>query len=222
MTPEAPDRRAETLAAPAPPTVAADVRASVRRDIAAPLAVLRASMEAMAGQLTAQDPRGTVLGGALQQLVLLGQNVQALCDYAMPPELFPQACSLEELVRTTHAQLEPNAAARVALACEAGDSRAVVDGVVLARRIAHLVVTHMDELDEALIHASCSGGAPCLHVYVRKQNGRRDRDGGERGLARLLVERDAARMGVRLEEHPRGNAGFAFAFHLPTAAEARA
>lgn len=194
MTPPAPGARARDTRAEDSTRPTAEVRASIQRDIAAPLAVLRAAMESLSVELQdAPAPQGTV-DGALEQVVRLGQSVQGLVDYALPPALHPQSCSAEELLRSIHAQLEPCLAPRVTLACEDGAQRAVLDGAVLARRIAHLVAASAGDAHEALLRCRVDAGELELSLSIQRLTGH-GHPTWEDGLAGLLTQRDLERMG---------------------------
>jgi hypothetical protein len=176
----------------------AAVHATLRRDIAAPLAVLRASMEALSVDFDGEDPRGTILEGALEQIVLLGRNVHALVDFAMPPELHPLSCTLEELVRTAHDQLDTNTAQRVFLACEDGGAQARVDGALFTRSLNYLLSVLVGEADEAVLHASADAECLMISLLIHPRSGEGKgpvTHAQDQQLVLMLAERELERMG---------------------------
>ncbi len=173
------------------------MHATLRRDIAAPLAVLRASMEALSTDFECEDPRGVVLGGAVEQIVCLGRSIQALVDFAAPPELHLQRCSLEELARAAYTQLSEDVAARTSLAFEDADQLVQVDGPLLTRCLANLLGAYALVGTEALVH-TCSN-AEFLSIHVLIQGNSKNHTGEARDLVETLAKREIERMGGNLQ-----------------------
>ena len=184
-----------------------DVQGTIRRDIDAPLAVLRASMEALSVELGAEDPRGTILDGAVEQIVRLGRSVQALVDYAVPPPLHPQDCSLEELVRSCAAQLPEDLARSLYLVFEQRSASTTVDGPLLSRCLTYLVCATVGPRDEAVLHASAQGDSLEISLLIEPNTAHRAtrRETVQPALAQAddlvlaLAEREIVRMGGALE-----------------------
>ncbi|MFN0244935.1 MAG: hypothetical protein ACKVWV_18790 [Planctomycetota bacterium] len=116
-----------------------DLAEAVARGITLPLAALRASMECLARDLEGAATPPLVLRGALNEVIRMGKNVQALVDFTLPQPLHPFACSLEEIAQATLCALDAPSRARVLLASENGRAPLFVDGPVLSRSLAHLV-----------------------------------------------------------------------------------
>ena len=106
----------------------ADMPTAVAHGVRAPLAALRASMEALAGGFTAQDPRSLAVRGALEEVVRLGQEMQTLLDYALPLPLQPMSCSLREIVCSAVEGVAVSKRGGVWVALENRGSRLQVDG----------------------------------------------------------------------------------------------
>jgi two-component system sensor histidine kinase HydH len=184
-----------------------DMQGTIRRDIAAPLAVLRASMEALSDELGAEDPRGTVLDGAVEQIVRLGRSVQALVDYAVPPQLNPLDCTLEELVRSAVAQLPTELARSLYLVFEQSSASTKVDGPLLSRCLTHLVCATVGPRDEAVLHASADESSLHISLLIEPNSAHRatqretTQPAQEQAddLVLALAEREIERMGGTLE-----------------------
>ena len=103
-----------------------------------PLAALRASMESLARELPAGDPRTVQVHAALEEVVRLTRGVQDLVDFTAPREIKPQACNSDELLfSTTHMLPEASRSRmRLARACVANNLR--VDGPQLCQALRHL------------------------------------------------------------------------------------
>ena len=184
-----------------------DMQGTIRRDIDAPLAVLRASMEALSVELGAEDPRGTILDGAVEQIVRLGRSVQALVDYAVPPTLNPLDCSLEELVRASVAQLPTDLAESLYLVFEQRSASTRVDGPLLSRCLTHLVCACVGPRDEAVLHASADDATLEISLLIEPNTAHRatPRESSRPAQAQpddlvlVLAQREIERMGGTLE-----------------------
>jgi two-component system sensor histidine kinase HydH len=200
-----------------------DVQGTIRRDIDAPLAVLRASMEALSVELGAEDPRGTILDGAVEQIVRLGRSVQALVDYAVPPALHPLDCTLEELVRSCVAQLPEDLARSLYLVFEQRSASATVDGPLLSRCLTHLVCATVGPRDEAVLHASAREDSLEISLLIEPNTAHRatPRETGQPALAQAddlviaLAQREIERMGGALESTLLPSGSTRFVMRLP-------
>jgi len=184
-----------------------DMRATIRRDVATPLAVLRASMESLAKDFENQDPRETVLNGAVDQIVRLGRSIQALVDYAVPLPLHNLTCTLEELTRCSHGLLDAPVAAVIRVACEDGQAQTRVDGPLFTRSLAQLLSVAVDVGDEAVLHASAQAEWLKITLLVQprgnldtfEDEAKRTLAPDDEHLILALVEREITRMGGSLE-----------------------
>jgi len=208
-----------------------EIDAAVAEGVRAPLAALRASMESLSHAFQADDPRSLAVRGALEEVVRLGHEMQALLDYALPQIAQPLSCSLLEIACSARSALPSEQRAQVLLAIEDRRARLRVDGTLLSRSIARVLETALAEtrapvllrsrLDEgevvfALVHATppawgaLSSGTR-FHSAVT-------------ALGAELARRDVERMGGRftLRNHPGGSTVFEIRFPAELADEVRA
>ena len=178
-----------------------------------PLAALRATMESLTQELQQRGSGNPLqpmrLDGVMREVDRLGRNVRELCDFAAPPVPRPLSCSLEEIVLSARAQLEPELRQRVVVArCEPG-AALDVDGPLLSgclRRLLEnaleateevvLVVARRDEegasfsvIDDA--PSTLGPGWKPVPFHTTKPN--------HMGLGLALTQRDIALLGGRLE-----------------------
>jgi hypothetical protein len=180
-----------------------EISAAVAHGVRAPLAALRASMESLAHGFAAEDPRCLTVRGALDEVVRLGREMQALLDYALPQPAQPSSCSLREIVCSAMDALSAERRAEVLVAIEDRRTRLTVDGPLLSRSIARLLESAMaDAHSPALLRARIDGteavfalvqGAP---PPVRADTEFRLRSAVST-LGAVLARRDVERMGGR-------------------------
>lgn len=140
-----------TRAASSAEAFAPELSQAVASGISVPLSALRASMESLAHALDVDDPRASVLTGALDEVVRMGRNVQALLDLTHPPCLRPLDCTRDEIALGAVQSLGKERAARVLLAVENGDARLFVDGPLLSRSLSHLIETGLSETSHPVL-----------------------------------------------------------------------
>ncbi|MCC7011027.1 MAG: hypothetical protein IT454_00580 [Planctomycetes bacterium] len=113
-----------------------------------PLAALRAQMESLAGEFRADDPRQTQLRGALEHVLKLSRDVDALAQYASPRPLTPLDCTLDEILHSALRALRFEHSSRVKLANGTPGAHIVVDGPALADCLTRLLDNALSGPDE--------------------------------------------------------------------------
>jgi signal transduction histidine kinase len=103
-----------------------------------PLAALRASMESLAKDLPANDPRAEHVQAALEEVLRLSRGVQDLVEYAAPREIKSLACSSDELLFSTLRMLPQALRSRVRVARPSTTQNLRVDGPQLCIALRHL------------------------------------------------------------------------------------
>lgn len=116
-----------------------DMSTAVAHGVRAPLAALRASMEALVDRFNSGDPRSLAVRGALDEVVRLGHEMQTLLDYALPLPVQPLSCSLREIVCSAVDGLCPPRRPHVWIAVEDRRTRLEVDGPLLSRCLARVI-----------------------------------------------------------------------------------
>jgi hypothetical protein len=118
-----------------PPTAGVDAQAtlgqSLERVLGGPLAALRASIEALVGDLDEGDPRGRTLEGALAQVAHMTRDLRCLVDFAAPRPLAPLRCSFEEIARGVVGTLGADLCGRLQIAYPPRGAAFTVDGPLL-------------------------------------------------------------------------------------------
>lgn len=167
---------------------------AIANGISVPLSALRASMESLARGLVTGDPRATLLHGALDEVVRMGRNVQALLDIALPPPLRPLDCTLEEIAQGALQALGAQRATRVLLAIEDGRNRLFVDGPLLSSALSHVIEAGLCETSHpVLVSVRCSTGRCVFSVlYVAQPAAHAD------ASAPSAAPRSSARLGLEL------------------------
>jgi K+-sensing histidine kinase KdpD len=188
---------------------AADLGPAMRRIVGMPLSALRAAIEALRREVEASDPRGLVLEGALEQVLRLARDIDALAEYASPRPLAPLASSVEEILEAARGEVRPERRARVRLARPAQCEPIEVDSPLLSSALARLLECALDGSgEEVLLRARQEGertqftivGAASRCAFECSAPGRcaSPRE-AELSLGLMLARRDLERMGARLE-----------------------
>jgi len=174
-----------------------------------PLAALRASMESLAGDFRADDPRSKQLRGALDQVLKMSRDVDALVQLTAPRPLAPLVCSIDEVLYSALRALRFEQSARVKLANEAVGATIDADGPLLADCLRRLIDNALANLDEWLLLSARVEGREARFSIVEGVD-----DGSYRGhsfrempphrsaaleLGLALARRDLARMGGSLQ-----------------------
>ncbi|HVS17489.1 MAG TPA: hypothetical protein VMT18_02730 [Planctomycetota bacterium] len=178
---------------------------SLERVLGRPLAVLRASIEALLSELGTGDPRGTTLAGALAQVTRMTRDLQSLVEYTAPRPLAPLRCTVEEIARGVVAMLGSEHRERLQLAHPGRGDALDVDGPLLVTCLASLAQGALESAPgNVLLRARNEGGhthftlvrADAGEVYA-PEAAELDPSESDASLAvRLTVaRRDIARMG---------------------------
>jgi K+-sensing histidine kinase KdpD len=179
-----------------------DLPSAVGHAVRAPLAALRASMEALARSVDAGDRRHLAARGALDEIVRLGHELQTLLDYALPLPVQPISCSLREIVCSAVEGLGPRRRAEVLTAIEDRRARLEVDGPLLSRSLTRLLEPGPGTTPApALLHARLDS-SQAVFTVVHGPTAPETAHGTDlRGttaasvLGLLLARRDVERMG---------------------------
>jgi len=182
-----------------------------------PLAALRASMETLASEFRADDPRATQLNGALEQVLKMSRDVDALMHFAAPRPLAPLSCSFDEILHSALRRQRFEHASRVRLASSNSDEPLVVDGPLLADCLARLLENALSNTDDWIL-LSARRELDWMHFGVvlgvddRRREAERMHGLTLNRIAALelgltLAQRDVKRMNARLDisHTPLGN-----------------
>jgi K+-sensing histidine kinase KdpD len=195
----------------------AELSDAIASGICVPLSALRASMESLARGLDARDPRATLLASALDEVVRMGRNVQALLDIALPPPLRPLDCTLEEIAHAALQSIGPDQRARVLLAVESGRARLFVDGPCLSTTLSHLIESGLCETSHPVLVSARSSGGGCMFSIVsvaRTASQTTTRSSPRLGLE--LARRQIQRLGGDLSLHCTLHDQVMWLVHLPS------
>lgn len=196
-----------------------EMKAAVRDEIGAPLAALRAALEGLAGGHHDEAPPFEQLESALRELLRVDRNIDALIDYAMPPELRLRRCNIEELVRSAQRALPVQIAARVEVAIE--EPRGVVrtDGPLLSRCLGYLITANVSSIDRALLRAHVEEGFAVFTLSCEVHAGPRSQripSGPEdASLVLVFAERELGRLGGELDSKLTSSGALRITVRLP-------
>lgn len=200
-----------------PPPTRPELGLSMTKILRNPLLALRASMESLATELGASDPRAVAVKHALEQVLEMSRGVETLVTYASPRTVRPQRCSIAEIVQSARRGLRFDQAARVEVVDQTQQGFVTVDPGLLAGSLhcllAHALATSGDSVllsarrDEGRVTFAIVEQAPCDSFDALSRS---DLPPGEVAAAKLGFEiafRDIARIGGRLtaERTPHGN-----------------
>lgn len=193
-----------TSSAPAQPASAPDLGLTMTQILRNPLSTLRASMETLASEFRADDPRSLKLSGALEQVLAMSRDVEALLQLTAPRPLAPLTCSVDEIIESALRRQGFENRARVRIARPKSASTLRVDGPLLADCLARLVEHALATNGENVLLSTTreeqrtrfSIVADALPTPSAEQPAQR-RAALELGFA--LARRDAARMGAQLD-----------------------
>lgn len=207
-----------------------EIDAAVTEGVRAPFAALRASMESLSHAFQAEDPRSLALRGALEEVVRLGHEMQAILDYALPQPAQPLSCSLLEIACSARAGLQVEQRSQVLLAIEDRRARLRVDGTLLSRSIARVLETALTETRSCVLLRSRLDDGDVVFAIVQSTppvwsataTGTRFHS-AVTALGAELARRDVERMGgsFGLRHDPNGSTVFEIRFHAELATEAR-
>lgn len=195
--------------APAQPTSTTDLGLTMTQILRHPLSALRASMETLASEFRADDPRSLKLSGALEQVLAMSRDVDALLHYTAPRPLAPLTCSVDEILEAALRRQGFESRARVRIARPTAAPTLRVDGPLLADCLARLLEHALATSGESVLLAATREGDSTRFSIVADSEStqmsdatppRQRRAALELGVA--LARRDAARMAARLDvEH---------------------
>lgn len=170
---------------PAHDTALRELELGIVGGMRTPLAVLRASLEALAFRFEPRDPRAAQLASAITQVARIQHNLQTVLDAERPLAPRPLPCTLQEIVHGAVAPLVGEHKERTLVAVEHGDTRVVVDGPLVSRSLTRLVEAALDAAPgPVLVRAGVREGRASI-VLVRT----RDRSDG--ASARTACDLDA-------------------------------
>lgn len=199
-----------------PRELPAELGLTMTRILKNPLAALRASMESLARDLPADDPRSQHVNAALDEVLRLSRGVQDLVDYAAPRELRPLVCTADELLFSTLRMLPQEMRARVRLARPASALDLRVDGPQLCMALRHLADYCLaSSCGEVLLGARAEHGA-LLFTLVGEALEQVSNHSVQLDLGLHLAGRDIPRMGgtLTLQRTARGATCVQIAFPL--------
>ena len=172
-----------------------------------PLAALRAQMESMAGEFQADDPRSTQLRDALEHVLRMSRDVEALVQLTAPRPLAPLDCTVDELLHSSLRGLRFEYSSRVKLANSTQGRVVHVDGPLLSGCLGRLVENALSNPDEwVLLSARLDGEHVGFSIVEGNEDGAKSQaEGGltpqrqaALQLGLLLVRRDLERMGCSM------------------------
>ena len=186
--------------------VPAELGLTMTRILKNPLAALRASMESLARELPADDPRGQHVHAALEEVLRLSRGVQDLVDYAAPRDMRPLGCTADELLFSTLRMLPEQARSRMRLARPTCVLPLRVDGPQLCMALRHLAdYTLASTCGEVLFGARQELGS-LLFTLVGEASPKTAENSVQLDLGLHLAGRDIPRMGgsLTLQRSSRG------------------
>lgn len=134
---------ADRAARPSTSTLALDPNEDLEHALAqglkTPVAALRASVEGLSCELRGVTPRPAAIPGALEEVELLGRNVQRLLEWAGPVQPAPLRCRVEEILRTSTRAFRALKRSRVLAVSAARDLSLLVDGPLLSGLLQRLL-----------------------------------------------------------------------------------
>lgn len=183
-----------------------------------PLAALRASMESLARELPANDPRAQHVRAALEEVLRLSRGVQDLVDYAAPRELKPLHCSSEELLLSTQAMLPASARSRLRLARPSSARHLRVDGPQLCLALRHLAEYALATTSGEVLFGAREESGTILFTLVGEASPALRVGSVQLDLGLHLAGRDIPRMGgtLTLQRSARGATCIQVAFPNPS------
>ena len=124
---------------------------SLSRLLVPPLAALRASIEALGGEIDREALPDTRLQSTLDEVTRLARDVQSLVELAAPAPLAPLSCSLEEIAHGALRLLSPSQRARVRYARPVHETRIETDGPVLSRLLVYLLQAALERSADTVL-----------------------------------------------------------------------
>jgi K+-sensing histidine kinase KdpD len=171
-----------------------------------PLAALRASMESLARELPASDPRSEHVRAALDEVVRISRGVQDLVDFTAPREIKPLSCTAEELLYSTVHMLPEPLRRRVRVARAEGMRELSVDGPQLCQAMRHLVEYALATAADEVLFGVREEADAIIFTLVSESTDATKRESTQLDLWLHLAGRDIPRMGgsLKLQHSARG------------------
>jgi len=178
------------------------VRDAMLRDVRAPLAALRTTIEFMQRDLVQGDPHEPMMTSALEEIDRLQRNVETLYQFSVAPDVAPLTCTLEEICRASIRLLAPDETERVWLALDQVGATLQTDGTLLANALALFIDDAIRRGSaEILFHAHVDDGV----VYFAIVDDFSSTD--EIDVDALPTESEPASMGLRVARRDVGLLG---------------
>jgi len=192
------------IAAPLAAATGPDLGLTMTQVLRNPLSALRASMETLASEFRSDDPRSLKLSGALEQVLSMSRDVDALLALTAPRPLAPLTCRIDEILEAALRQQGFEGRSRVQLAQPERDATLSIDGPLLADCLARLIEHALaNSCESVLVSVSARGASPRFSIVAQADDSRRACATHQRlaalDLGLALARRDAARMGAALE-----------------------
>jgi hypothetical protein len=190
--------RTEQLAPSAP-----DLGLTMTQVLRNPLAALRAAMESFAGEFRADDPRAPTLHAALEQVLAMSRDVEALIDWTKPRPVILSRCRTDEVLHEAVRRLVFEHASRVQVVDGTRGQSFDADAALLGESL-HLLLRGLLNAGtgEVLLCANSEGGATTFSIVQQAPGGQRTNDAATSERERLvsllgseLARRDVERMG---------------------------
>lgn len=190
----------------APSESAPDLGLTMTQVLRNPLLALRSSMETLASEFRADDPRSRKLSGALEQVLEMSRDVDALLQLAAPRPLAPLTCSVDEILEAALRRQGFENRARVRIARPSAAPTLRVDGPLLAECLARLLEYALaTSCDSVLLSTTRDGASTRFSIVAESASNatpgaapsEQRRAALELGVA--LARRDAARMAAQLQ-----------------------
>ncbi len=188
------------------PNPAPDLGLTMTQVLRNPLSALRASMETLASEFRADDPRSLKLSGALEQVLSMSRDVDALMALTAPRPLAPLTCAVDEILESSLRRQGFEQRARVRLARPSTSNSLRVDGPLLADCLARLLEHALaTSTQSVLLSAQREGDATRFSIVAESEHEgaaweqlpSQRRAALELGLA--LARRDVQRMNAQLD-----------------------
>ena len=209
---------ASATAEPRPaPTTQPVVGDALAQGLRLPLNALRASLETLAAQLGPRNEGQVMLRAILEEVHLLGRNVDKLLDFTKPGAPHPMPCTVEEIARNVRRSLTPAQRDRFSWEPHLGAGQLEVDAPMLTRILAQLIENSFEAGSERVCFVSSRDGQYTRFSITDDADGRFDPEDAagpfhstkpnRLGLGLTLVHRDLAAQGGWLEFERTPNGG---------------
>jgi hypothetical protein len=124
-------------------------------------------MESLSHAFQAGDPRSLAVRRAIEEVVRLGHEMQAVLDYALPQPAQALSCSLLEIACSARTALQEDQRPLVLLATENRRARVNLDGTLLSRSLARVLETALSETRSPVLLRSRLDGCAAVFCIVQ-------------------------------------------------------